>query len=262
MLDLTLGWLSVGLQFGVLAGLTVRGRWRRLLALPILLLAVSVTAVVTLLWPERKTWEFWLIGEFVHAGLLLLMGLELALLLFLRVPEARRSARWWIVAVIVGMVAVILLVPARPLMTTLLPWLMLALVWLYGGVLYVCLEHVVPIDPLHKTVLLGFTAYMLVYALSWGFTATDTHFAGVINAVAFNVLMMALLSAAWRNEAPLGELRRTADHFWPWRRRESGRARVDSARRPATVAEWPGITALPEKKRAAPVFMGTARAAE
>jgi hypothetical protein len=133
--------------------------------------------------------------------------------------------------------ATLVLTSARPFMTALLPLLMFALVWLYGGILYVCLRHVVPIDPLHKTVLLGFTAYMLVYALCWGFTETDTRIAGIVNAAAFNVLM--LLSAAWRSETPLGAMQRSADHFWPWRRREPKRRSRRAQRRRGTMMGLP-----------------------
>jgi hypothetical protein len=220
MLATTLGWLSIALQVGVLAGLVWRGRWRRLLLLPALLVAVAAPATVTLVWPSTHTWRAWLMAELTHALLLFLMGLELALLLFRRLPEARRDGRLWIASVLVSLGPLLATTPWQPLMTAVLPRLTVAVAWLYGGLLFVCVLHAVPVDPLHKTVLRGFVTYLLVYSLGWGFTGTDTRIIGIVNAITFDVLMIVMLRAAWRPDVPVGVGARTVDYFWPWRQRE------------------------------------------
>ncbi len=221
MLATILTWTSVALEVATLAALIQRRRLRRLVTLPVLLVLVAVFTVAPRVWTEANTWSVWLAREFIHATVLLLMGLEIALRLSLRLPDARQEARQWIGPILVGCVILLVLTRSAPPTVGLLPLLMLAIAWIYVGLTLVARHHLVPVEPLHKTVLHGFTVYLVIYALGWSLTGEDTTIVAHVNAIAFNLLMLALLWAAWRqDDTPPGVPERTLLHFWPWRRFE------------------------------------------
>lgn len=220
MLASLLTWTSILLEVATLAALAHRRRLRRLLALPLLLVLVLATTVAPLLWPAARTWGVWLAREFAHAFVLLLMGLEIALRIGLRLPSARREARRWIVLLLLALGTVLVVAHGAPPMTGLLPLVMIGVASLYVSLTLIARHHLIPVEPLHKTVLHGFTAYLLVYALGWTLTGDDTTVVARLNAVAFNLLMLALLWAAWRDDTPQGVPESTLLYFWPWRRFE------------------------------------------
>lgn len=219
MVALAVQWASVVLEIGVLAGLVARTRWRHLIMLPVLLLVVAASTAAPLLWPSLRTWNYWLTREFTHTALALVMGLELAVRLFFRVRAAQHVARVWIAAVVVLAVVALRTAPPAPVMTILLPRCVLALVWLYAGLTIIASLYFVPIDPLHNVTLRAFALYMGVYGLAWALTGKDTRLTGHVNALAFDLLLLVLLRAAWhRHGVPAHLPQRTLDHFWPWRR--------------------------------------------
>jgi len=223
MLAAVLLWAGLVLEVGTLAGLVVRRRLRRLLLLPVLLAVMFVTTLVPVVWPATHTWPLWLAYELTHAGITLLMGLELGLRLFFRIPEAQVDARRWVVRVFVGLALIAASAPFLPPVTALLPAVVLPITWLYVGLLAVATHHGMPIDPLHKAVLYGFSACFGVYALAWALTGTDTSIANTVNPLAFDLMMLALTWAAWRDDAPRDVPEATIDYFWPWRRFERAR---------------------------------------
>ena len=237
MLGTILTWMGVLLQVGTLGVLVYRRRLRRLVTLPLLLAVVLASTVSVRVWPASPTWGTWLSHELAHATVLLLMGLEIALRLSLRLPDARREARQWIGPTLVGCVILLALTRSAPPTVGLLPLLMLAIAWIYVGLTLVARHHLIPVEPLHKTVLHGFTVYLVIYALGWTLTGEDTRIVNTLAPLAFNLLMLALLWAAWRkDDTPAGIPERTLLHFWPWRRFE----------RP------PDAPAPPKRERAAP----------
>ncbi len=182
---------------------------------------MALSTSLPLLSPRFHTWSWWVGRELAHGTLLLLMGIELAVRLFFRVPHVQRLARLWILAVVGAVLLVLLTTPPGPLMTGLLPRVVFALVCLYAGLASVAVHHFVPVDPLHNVVLRGFALYMGVYGLTWSLTVDDARLTGYVNAIAFDLLMLVLLRAAWRrDDVPAHLPRRTVEHFWPWRRHE------------------------------------------
>ncbi len=242
MLATILTWTSVLLEVATLVALVYRRRLRRLVTLPLLLALVATFTIAPRLWPASNTWDVWLAREFIHAAILLLMGLELALRLSLRLPDARREARQWIAPILVGCVILLALTRSAPPTVGLLPLLMLAIAWIYVGLTLVARHHLIPVEPLHKVVLHGFTVYLVIYALGWSLTGDDTRIVARVNAIAFNLLMLALLWAAWRqDDTPPGIPERTLLYFWPWRRFErppEPKPKHESAALPAG-APWP-----------------------
>lgn len=220
MLATILTWTSVALEIATLAALIHRRRLRRLLTLPLLLALVLLSTIAVQVWPASPNWGAWLAYELAHAALLLLMGFEVALRLFLRLPAARREARQWTVPVLFVGCLIAALARSAPPTIGLLPLLMLTIATLYVVLTLVSRHHLVPVEPLHATVLHGFTVYLLIYALGWTLTGDDTTIVARVNAITFNLLMLALLWAAWRDDTPADVPERTLLHFWPWRRFE------------------------------------------
>jgi hypothetical protein len=200
--------------------------------LPLLLAVVAGSTVLPLLRPEFQTWRFWNWRECAHAALLFLMGLELAIRLLFRAPQAQRVARLGIAGILLLVVLTVAASRSEPWMTGLVPRLGFALVWLYAGLLVMARVYIVPVDPLHSVVLRGFSTYLLTYSVTWSFTRHTAQLTGIVNAVAFDLLMLALAYAAWRrNDLPADLPERTIEHFWPWRRSRSDRAPSYSAQR-------------------------------
>lgn len=223
MLAAILLWTGLALEVCVLAGLFVRRRLRRLVLLPVLIGAILVLTAVPLAWPSTQTWTFWLARELSHAVLAVLMGLELGLRLLFRIPEAQQEARRWVLGVFAGLALIAAVAAFLPPVTALLPATVFAITWLYLGLLSVRAHHGLPLDPLHSVVLHGFSVYMGVYAITWALARTDTTLANTINPLAFDLFMLALLWAAWRDDSHAGPDAATLNYFHPWRRFERPR---------------------------------------
>lgn len=244
MLDAAVQWSGIALGLATVAGLALRRRLGHLALLPLLLIAVAASTALPLLRSEFRTWEFWTWRECAHVALLFLMGLELAVRLFFRVPHAQRVARGGIAIILLLVVLAVVASRSEPLMTGLVPRLGFALVWLYAGLLVVARIYIVPIDPLHNAVLRGFSTYLLAYSLTWSFTGSAVRLTGIVNAIAFDLLMLTLAYAAWRrSDLPADLPERTIEHFWPWRRGRADRSSPHAApreRRPVAAGSVAG----------------------
>lgn len=229
-------WASVTLELGVVAGLVVRRRAARLVLLPLLLAAVLLSTLVGVAVPAAHTWSVWRVREFTHAGLALLLGAELALRLCVGVPGARVGAAAALSGSLAGVVLVLLLPFAGPLVTDLLPRLLLVLVWLYAVLAYLERRHPPGLDALHRVVLHGFGLYMLAHAALWATTGDDTRVVALVNAAAFNLLLLALLVVAWRPEPPLHEVSPDAASQDPAAKKPAAAERPGRDRHTHTVA--------------------------
>lgn len=105
---------------------------------------------------------------------------------------------------------------AGSVVTTLLPRLTLALAFLYVGLYAVAFWHRLPLGALHRTILRGFTPCLVVFAVTWGRTGDETLLTAWINSLAFAGLLLALLRAAWRLDAPDAHPA-TVAWIWPWK---------------------------------------------
>lgn len=192
-------WLGPSIELGILAGLAVRRRLGRLVALPCLLLALIVSATVVGTCGACNTWNFWLAKEATHAALLLALAIELMLRVF--PGPARRAAAYWLVFVLAVMTALVL-TTHHGLIVEVLPRVLGAIAWLYMGLMVVMLRYDVHIEPLHDAILSGFTPYLMVYAATWSQAADDTRIANLVNPVMFVFVLLLLLRAAWQRGVP------------------------------------------------------------
>jgi hypothetical protein len=225
-------WLGPVLEVGILAGLIVRRRAGRLWTLPLLVVGLLVAGVLLGLRPELRTWRVWTLKEALHALLFLAVGFEIVGRMFANLPGAARVARLASWVVILSTAIVIVLPPyGHPALTT-VPRLLAGTAWLYLAALLLRIVFLVPLDPLHKTVLIAFGPYMMLYALTWGRvgSSAEVERVGLINALAFVAVLSALLAAAWRADEGPRAAPETVRLLWPWRSSRS-RGRSDSPAR-------------------------------
>ena len=191
-------WTGVALDLGVLIGLAVRDRWRDAWLLPVVVLSALLSTATVGLCSACNTWNFWLLNEFAHVALWLLLGVELSLRLCPQGTVARRHARVWIalVLLVVGVLAF-----TAPSGIDALPRLAATIIFLYAGLTLVMAAHELELQSaLHEALLYGFPPYLLVYVATWGYTRDDTTWAGILNPLAFNLMMLNLLRVVWRRD--------------------------------------------------------------
>lgn len=218
-MDALLVWSGPVLELAVLAGLIVRRRVRRAWLLPAFLTAVLATNSAVALVPTLATWDFWLIKEAAHALLLLGLGLEVSARMLKPLPGAALLATLLGLGVVAATGVVLHDAPRQYLLFELIPRVLAGTAGLYIVVFLVQAVFIVPVDPLHKAILLGLSPYMLVYAITWGrvgsLAAGDT--ADLVNRLMAAFALLMLLEAAWKHEGAPPAPARLVRRLWPWR---------------------------------------------
>jgi hypothetical protein len=190
-------WTGVALDMGVLVGLFVRGRWREAWLLPVVIAAFLVSATTVGLCPGCNTWTFWLAKEFVHATLMLLLGLELTVRAFPPRASGRQAALACSSVVVLASAAFLVTTPAA---IDVLPRLIACALCLYAGLTLVMASYGLSLGALHDGLLYGFPVYLIFYVGTWGFTGDDTRLANLVSPLVFNFFMLNLLCVAWQRE--------------------------------------------------------------
>lgn len=218
-------WTGVALDVAVLVGLFVRRRWHQARLLPVVIVAALCSTVVVGICPGCNTWTLWLVSEFTHITLLLLLGLELSLRAFPRGSPGRRAVVLWLSSIAVATTAA---VSTKAALIDWLPLLIAAVLAVYVGLTLVMAHYAVALGALHDALLYGFPAYLLVYVATWGFTGDDTRLANLASPLAFDVFMSNLMCVAWqRNDiaAHPFALAACARRLAAWLRRSIGKPR-------------------------------------
>lgn len=220
MLLALLSWSGPALECGVLLGLVCRRRLSRAWLLPVFLLAVLTADVIIALAPAINTWRFWLRIELLHAALLLALVIEVAVRMARDMPGPALALSLLLLVVMAATGSLWREAPGQHVLFEFIPRLLTGTAGLYIGAFLVQAFFRVPVDPLHKAVLLGLSPWMLVYAATWGRVARAdaVAVAGVVNAVMFAFALLVLLEAAWRREDGPGVPRGLLRFVWPWRR--------------------------------------------
>jgi len=209
----------------IVAGVVRRGRWPVCRMFLLFLLVVLLTDLLPTIWPERfYTKSFWLIRESLHNGLRFAVALELAYRTFRSFPGARSTARALLLFLVASTLAVVLSatwgMPSVPefsaIFTELQPRLLFGTLWLLTGIAALILWYRLPVDPMHKAILLGWVPYLLVFSvglklladLGWDRWLPALNY---VNATAYFLLLIYWARAAWapagapaRAPAPLG----------------------------------------------------------
>jgi hypothetical protein len=159
----------------VLLGLLVRRSYRQCLSFLLYLTLVWLGDLLLVAWPMTfQTWAFWTVKETIYLAIKLIMTLELARRMLRAFPGALALAELTIFIACTGLLGVLLLNwPSRPWD---LGWVWISLgSWAQNGAagLFLLLWALViwyriPIHPLHRGVMRGFSFYLLTNAILLG----------------------------------------------------------------------------------------------
>lgn len=210
-------WPTVALQFVTFVGLIRRGRVRRVRLFPAYLVVAAVLNALTLMGCDfTRRWDYWLGAELALTLLGAAVVAEIAARVFAHLPRARR--RLWSVLLLVALATLLAVWRAPGVAGESAPtsWLFTMVVEvlprLAFGAAVACLatlalmaRYRIPLDGVHRGVLVGLMLFLMLYA---GPTASaDTDAVGRF--VMYHVAPVAYLAIvimwgwmAWRRETP------------------------------------------------------------
>lgn len=224
--------LGVVLRLVVIAGLWRRRRVRRV---PLLLAYLTVTAFTEgtrLMLPEvSRDWNFWIARQVAAGTLVAIVVLDISRAVFVRLPGAAARSRRALLLVAAATLLAVYLAPGvgsgQPtgswrfvLVTQVLPRLAFGTVGLCLATLFTMAWHMVPLDPLHRVVLLGLSLYLTLYAGTLG-SAAASEWGRLLTYHVTPLAHVAVLAlwayAAWRHEAEPPARPEVVKALQPWR---------------------------------------------
>ncbi len=221
MYDYVLLFLALFVLGTIFTGVLRRGRFRVCRMFLLFLAVVYITDLLPIFWPERFfTSRFWLVRESLHNALRFAVALELAYFAFRSFPGARSTARA-LLLLLLGTTLVTVLwasweLPSLPeysqILSRLQPRLLGGTIWLLTGIAALILWYRLPVDPMHKAILLGWVPYLLIFTTGLNLAATYgwNEFipkANIVHTLAYFLLLSYWAWAAW---APAGAQNRAA----------------------------------------------------
>lgn len=162
---------------GLITGLVVRRRYSACYSFFVQTIAVLASDLLLVFWPDRfYTKKFWLVKEsFLHL-LTLAVALELTFRVFRAFPGASWTARRVLIAIL-GLTALLAVQalpwgqsdPTSTLAEQVFPRVLNGAVWLFAGIAALILWYRLPVDPLHKAILIGSIPYLMLFTvvLNW-----------------------------------------------------------------------------------------------
>jgi len=204
-----------------LTGLIVRGRHRLCVSFTLYLAAVLLSDALVLLSPGRfRSWDFWVLKESIHNLLKFAIALELTVRTFRSFPGARKTVTGLVLGVLVltwfsvGPRPRLAAGTTEDLALNLQPYVLAGTVWLFIAISGLILWYRLPVNALHKALLLGFVPYLLIFTvainLRRSYGAEAGALASYVKNVAYQVLLAYWVYAAWRR-GPSKGVRRGAD---------------------------------------------------
>jgi hypothetical protein len=163
--------LAVALLAAIIAALFARRRAGSCVSFVLYLVAVAAADFLLAAWPDRF-WkrDFWIFKETVHNLLKLAIALELIVRVFHHFPSAYVSVRRAVMLVVVVLGALVWSslgpeVDYNHVVGRLNPHVIDATVWLFVALGAYCLWYHLPLDAIHKAILIGFVPYLLFYSV-------------------------------------------------------------------------------------------------
>ena len=202
---------SVLLICVVLVGLVVRRRAASCWSFVLYLSAVALADALVAAWPARF-WrrDFWILKDSVHNALKLAIALELMVRIFQPFPSAYASARRAVIVVVVGLGVLIGVSLSHgtdyaAVVGRLHPHVNDGTVWLLVALGGYCVWYHLPLDSLHKAILIGLVPFLLVYSVVQRAVAgLGSERGDVLNTtapIAYLVLLSYWAYAVWRQPA-------------------------------------------------------------
>lgn len=216
-----------------LAGLLRRGRAGRCLSFAAFLASVAAGGLLVVL--LGLAWRWWLAIEVVQAALAVGVAFEIAARMLARLPgaatAARRAMRVVLALTVAGTAAALLFslpalrgagdveVLSYRVASLVLPLLTYGAAFVFTALLALANWYLLPLDPLHRAVLVGFSVYLVLFSALLISVRSD-EVRGPLsraNSAAYLLLLGGWTWAAWRREpeppAPEALVRR----LWSWR---------------------------------------------
>jgi hypothetical protein len=155
----------------VLAGVLVRRRYRVWYFFALFLAIMLGSTLMMMAWWSRfHTAGFWQAKETALDLVRFAMALELAYRTFRAFPGALATARWVLLFVLGVTFAVVLVSPGgsdyQSFLGELHPRVLNGTIWLFTAIAAIILWYRILVDPFHKSVLLGYVPFLLVFSLS------------------------------------------------------------------------------------------------
>lgn len=215
-----------------LVGLFWRRRARRLWLLPVHLVLTGTADLLVIVAPNIfRVWHAWAIRELVLHSTTLALVLEVALRVFAALPRASRHARAVLAAVLGATAVALRFVPWHASDLAVAPWIYIVVtealprlaygaVWLCVALIVMMNVYHVPPDPLHRAVLAGVAAYLVVYSVGLGMQRGPHNSVMVytVTPLAYTTLLAYWAWAAWRDEGtPRGAAPEAVQRLQPWR---------------------------------------------
>jgi hypothetical protein len=212
---------AVILLTGILVGLFVRGRARSCWSFVAYLLAVAISDLLVALWPDvfwRKS--VWMFKENVHSALKLAIVIELTIRIFQPFPAAYVAARRALIAVGIGFGALLAIALGegtdyRAVVGRLYPHVLDGTVWLFIALAAYCLWYHLPLESIHKAILMALVPYLLIYSVVLrAIVALGWERGDVFNTsgpLAYLVVIFYWLYAAWAKNPNADSAKRVAD---------------------------------------------------
>lgn len=198
------------LEASILSGLVVRRRLAHNMSFALYLLSVLVADALTLFRPDVFMHARpWVLVQVLHAMLRHLVAIELAFYVSRAFPGARRRFRVFFWMMTLATLAVPLLWPGDlvntvTIVTKVLPRVLYTAFWLFVGLGALVLWYRLPLQSMHKAVLSGFVAYLVLatFALNllrhWGVVHREV--TGYLNSLGYVLVLAFWARAAWRHE--------------------------------------------------------------
>jgi len=208
-----LGRFGTLLLVSVLVGIVVRRKLRLWYSFGAFVFVLVVTSVLIALWPaDFYTQDFWRPKETALNLLRFVMALELAYRTFRSFPGALSTLRWVVLLVLAATLMTVLAVGGsvddRTFLGDLQPRVVNGSIWLFTAIAGLILWYRLPIHPFHKSILLSYVPYLLVFTVAMnalaGFGWERGGAVRYANQVAYVIMLAYWSYASWRRvEAPV-----------------------------------------------------------
>jgi hypothetical protein len=206
--QLLLAWAVMGALLATLAGLFVRRRLQQCLSFGVYAGVVAGCDMLITLFPERfYTASFWMARQALYDVLKVAVALELAYRVVRAFPGATRTARLSVLALLAISTAVIMGGPWAGSYLSMGEWqprIVFGVVSLFTLTALLVLWYNLPVQRWHRVLLMGFSAYLLVFTIVLNVLRTKgwqvMSWLGWLDGVAYLALTMWWAFMAWAPE--------------------------------------------------------------
>jgi hypothetical protein len=211
-----------------LAGILANRRWRSCWSFATYLVVILICNSLVSFWPDTfyQPW-FWMVRTPIYDALKVAIAMELAYRTFQAFPGARATARRALVLLLIASSVVFATLPWDPSYGTALfewePRILTATIWLLNALAVIVIWYRVPIHAYHKSILLGFVPYLLVFTIllrmlrHYGYGIMEV--VQTAEPAAYMLLMGWWAWAAWEPETASDVSPEVMHRLQPWRAR-------------------------------------------